>query len=83
MRDDDTRGTRRTLPPAATRRYPHLALESAGYLASGRAAVRCESSEGKGERTALRRRLRMKIGLDVHGLLFFFTSLYVCAADGA
>ena len=38
---------------------------------------------GKGEPHSFAPPLAYDFGLDVHDLLFFFTSLYACAADGA
>ena len=67
MRDEDARGTRRTLPPVGT----------------PTSNFRRDRQGPEGEPHSFAPPLAYVFGLDVHGLLFFFTSLYVCAADGA
>ena len=69
MRDDDARGTWR---PSTNAADPHLEF-----------AVKFRRREEGRIPHSFAPPLAYVFGLDVHGLLFFFTSLYVCAADGA
>ena len=68
MRDDDARGDVDASPTSV----PPPRIFGGGP----------ESEEGKIPHS-FAPPLAYVFGLDVHGLLFFFTSFYVCAADGA
>ena len=62
--------------------------EGRGYASHhvGTPTSKFEEGGGGGEDTAQHSfapLLAYVFGLDVHGLLFFFTYFYVCAADGA